>query len=645
MPRQGSTVDYLQTIDRQIMLPPCSPPPIPSGQPRLIAIAGPLSGEVLALSGPELTIGRDPSNRICLADLSLSRRHCEITSVGDAAPRIRDLRSSNGTFVNGMQISEQLLADGDRIQIGESVFLFISKAAGPTGVPVTLSGGEPTAATARLQLEDSTYLRRDGEDSPSHASRKEQHLQALLKIATAMNSTRKEEDVHELLLDLLADAVPGDQLSILGPVHGDAAPVAQACRPPSPARLDVNGRVLRQSLEERTAVLTSDGPSILCAPLVARGRTLGAIYVTTSHAQAFDHEHLQLTAAIAAIAAVAIDNAQHLAALHEEAERAHSESGLEHNLVGRAPKMVRVFELVAKVARSNSTVLVCGETGTGKELVARAVHRNSARAKRPFVAINCAALTESLLETELFGHERGAFTSAVALKRGKLEVAHGGTLFLDEVGELALGLQSKLLRVLQEHEFERVGGTRTIQVDVRLISATNRDLAAEVAARRFREDLYHRLNVIAIPVPPLRERREDIPTLAEHFAARFAHKSNRHVRGISPAAHKYLASYDWPGNVRELENTIERAIVLGSSDEIRPEDLPESLLEGKVAASPEAGLLHYAVREAKSRVIREAFRQARRSYTEAAHILGVHPNYLHRLIRNLGLKSDLEDRT
>jgi transcriptional regulator with GAF, ATPase, and Fis domain len=643
MRRQKSDGRLLAGHRAQIMLPLSNPPPIPSGQPRLIGIAGPLSGEVLALTGSELTIGRDPSNRICLADLSLSRRHCEITILGDAAPCIRDLHSSNGTFVNGMQISEQVLADGDRIQLGESVFLFISKAAAPPTVPVTLSAGEPTAATLRLQIEDSTYLPRDGGVPSPHTSRKEQHLQALLKIATAMNSTRKEEDIHQLLLDLLADVVAGDQLAILGPLHGDAAPVAQACRPASPERLDVNGRVLRQSLEERIAVLTTDGPSILCAPLVARGRTLGAIYVAASRRQAFDQEHLQLTAAIAAIAAVAIDNAHHLAALQEEAERAHSYMALEHNLVGRAPKMVRVFELVAKVAPTNSTVLVSGETGTGKELVARAIHRNSPRAKRPFVAINCAALTESLLETELFGHERGAFTSAVALKRGKLEVAHGGTLFLDEIGELALALQSKLLRVLQEREFERVGGTRPIQVDVRVIAATNRNIAEEVAARRFRQDLYHRLNVIEIPTPPLRERREDIPILAEHFAARFAPKSNRHVRGISAAAHKYLASYDWPGNVRELENTIERAIVLGSSDEIRPEDLPESLLEGKAAANVEGGLLHYAVREAKSRVIREAFTQARRSYTEAAHILGVHPNYLHRLIRNLGLKSDLDD--
>ena len=617
------------------------PPPIPFDQPRLVVIAGPRSGEVLPLGGPELTIGRDPSNTICLTDLSLSRRHCAITTEG--APRVRDLGSSNGTFVNGMQIGDHRLADGDRIQIGESLFLFISRAPAAPNVAVAFTESEPGAATIRLRFEDAAYLRRELSGASQHSSRREQHLQALLAIATAMNSIRKEEDIDELLLDLLAESVPAEQLSILAAASAEAAPVAQACRPQSGARLEVNSPVLRQALEERVAVLIPDGPSVLCAPLLVRGRTLGAIYLTAPQAEAFDHEHLQLTAAIAAIAAVAIDNAQHLAALEEEAALAHSGLTLEHNLVGRGPKMRRVFELVAKVAPTNATVLVAGETGTGKELVARAIHRNSPRAQRPFVAINCAALTESLLETELFGHERGAFTSAVALKRGKLEVAHGGTVFLDEVGELALGLQSKLLRVLQEHEFERVGGTRPIRVDVRLISATNRNLAEEVAARRFREDLYHRLNVIAIPTPPLRERREDIPLLAEHFVTRFVQQGHRRVRGISTAAHKYLAGYDWPGNVRELENTIERAIVLGSSDEIRPEDLPESLLECK-AAEVEGGLLHSAVREAKTRVILEAFRQARRSYTQAAHILGVHPNYLHRLIRNLGLKSDLEEQ-
>jgi transcriptional regulator with GAF, ATPase, and Fis domain len=400
--------------------------------------------------------------------------------------------------------------------------------------------------------------------------------------------------------------------------------------------------VLRQVLQDRVGVLTRT-PATLCVPIARPDRVVGAIYLTSSRAGAFDDEHLQLAGAIAAVAATAIDNARRVARLERETERLQSALVVEHTLVGRSQPMERIYERVGKVARADTTVLITGETGTGKELIAHAIHVNSARAKRPFVAINCAALTETLLESELFGHERGAFTGAVALKKGKLEIANGGTVFLDEIAELAPALQSKLLRVLQEHEFERVGGTHTIPIDVRIIAATNRVLPEEVAARRFRDDLYHRLNVVPIHTPPLRERREDIPLLAHHFMRRYAPKANRPLLGISDAALRCLTAYDWPGNVRELQNAIERAVVLGSCDEIVPEDLPESLLEAPAAAPDTGAGLHDAVREAKTRAIREAFHKARRSYTETARLLGIHPNYLHRLIRNLGLKPVLED--
>ena len=209
-------------------------------------------------------------------------------------------------------------------------------------------------------------------------------------------------------------------------------------------------------------------------------------------------------------------------------------------------------------------MLIRGESGTGKELVARAIHRNSPRAGKPFVAINCAAVTETLLESEFFGHEKGSFTGAVAIKKGKLEAADGGTVFLDEIGELAPGLQAKLLRVLQEHEFERVGGTKTIKVDIRVIAATNRDLEAAISAGAFRQDLYYRLNVLTLETPSLRDRREDIPPLAAWFAQRFAKLTGRRIRGLSERTRACLLAYDWPGNVRELENAIERAVVLGS---------------------------------------------------------------------------------
>jgi Nif-specific regulatory protein len=238
----------------------------------------------------------------------------------------------------------------------------------------------------------------------------------------------------------------------------------------------------------------------------------------------------------------------------------------------------------------------------------------------------------------LFGHEKGAFTGAIAQKQGKLEIADRGTLFLDEVGELPLAFQTKLLRVLQEREFERVGGSHSIRVDVRLIAATNRDLEAAIAVNAFRPDLYYRLNVVSLSMPPLRERREDIPVLARHFAAKHAKRAKRRVAGLSREALSCLKRYDWPGNVRELENALERAVVLGSTDLIMPEDLPEAILEAAPAALRPGGGYHQSVQEEKKRAILAALAQSAGNYTDAAKLLGIHPNYLHRLIRNLDLK-------
>jgi Nif-specific regulatory protein len=301
-----------------------------------------------------------------------------------------------------------------------------------------------------------------------------------------------------------------------------------------------------------------------------------------------------------------------------------------------------VYQFVSRVAPHESTVLIRGESGTGKELVARAIHRTSKRGNRPFVAINCAALTESLLESELFGHERGAFTGAITQKKGKIEIADGGTLFLDEIGELALTLQAKLLRVLQEREFERVGGTRPIKVDIRLIAASNRNLDEAVKSNLFRQDLFFRLNVVSIMLPPLRERRDDIPLLATYFVQKYARATDRRVVAISPEAHRLLKNYDWPGNVRELQNALERAVVLGSSDHIRPEDLPEALVENNESTDAGVTRYHDAVNTVKRQLILRAIEQAGGNFTEAAKLLDLHPNYLHRLVRNMDLRKDLK---
>jgi Nif-specific regulatory protein len=310
-------------------------------------------------------------------------------------------------------------------------------------------------------------------------------------------------------------------------------------------------------------------------------------------------------------------------------------------MVGCSAAIREVLELVQRVAPTTSTVLIQGETGTGKELVARAIHRASSRAGRPFVAINCAAITESLLESELFGHAKGAFTGATAQKIGKIESATGGTLFLDEISELAGPMQAKLLRVLQEREVEPVGGTRSIKVDVRILAATNRNLEQEVRAGRFREDLFFRLNVLSITTPPLRERLEDIPLLAESFVMKVSKKYNVPIKTLSARTQALLMEYDWPGNVRELENAIERAVVLGDADEIVPEDLPKCICETPTS-EPDGGY-YCAIKHSKRQLIVRALGQANGHYIEAARILGLHPNSLLRLIRNLGLKTSARE--
>ena len=302
------------------------------------------------------------------------------------------------------------------------------------------------------------------------------------------------------------------------------------------------------------------------------------------------------------------------------------------NIIGQNETMRQIYDLVCRVADTNATVLVSGESGTGKELIARAIHQQSQRQSKPFVAMNCAAISESLVESELFGHERGAFTGAVEKHLGKFELAHTGVLFLDEVGSLRLDMQAKLLRVLQEREFERVGGSKTVRVDVRIVAAANEDLKQLVADKAFREDLFYRLNVVPVHVPPLRERKDDIPLLAEHFLAKYNKAFNRKVRGISPAALSSLNHYHWPGNVRELENVIERLVAISNHEVIGLDDLPLDLVSVRDNAADEIFTSGAGLREAKAEFERhyilKALEKSRWNQTEAAKRLGVHRNTL-----------------
>ena len=631
--------------------------------PRLLAVSGPLRDSTFVLSGEEIPVGRDSSNSLTISDPALSRRHCVITREGSAF-RIRDLNSRNGTFVNGVAIKQSFLQHGDQISIGDSSFRLLLTDEGEEFAAGQVEFEDrATHATAKLRPQDVLYLQPDRiqQELPS-SSRLGRNLNALLRISRAVHSTRDLEQLQARILELIFEVTPAERGAILLDGHGKAEFGSIFARHRPCAReqaIHVSRTVTQQVIEEGIAILGSDVAgngelrevdslvgsnvrSLLCVPVALSEKPTGCIYLdTTSSSGRFDENHLQLVAAAASISAVALENARRLMWLEQENLRLSSEISLEHNMVGEGPRMRQVYHFLSRVAPKNTTVLIVGESGTGKELAARAIHRNSPRAARPFVAINCAAIPEGLLESELFGHERGAFTDAVTQKKGRLEVANGGVVFLDEIGELAPALQVKLLRVLQEREFERVGGTHPIAVDIRLIAATNKNLEEAVKAGLFRLDLYYRLNVVTLTMPPLRERREDIPTLADYFVRKYSAKCNVRTKKIAPEAMQCMVNYDWPGNVRELENLIERALVLNASDTIQPEDLPEPILEKDPPPAIATARYHATIKETKKQLILNALSESKGNYTEAAHRLGVHPNYLHRLIRNLDLKESI----
>jgi transcriptional regulator with GAF, ATPase, and Fis domain len=628
--------------------------------PRLLVIAGPRKDSTLALPNGEVHVGRDPANSIFINDPSLSRRHCALSRDGDGY-KIRDLDSRNGTSVNGATVKEARLGHGDHISVGDSIFLFLlhEDAEDSTGGRVEYED-RLTQATAQLRPQDVLYLQPDRilkELPPS--SRIARNLNALLKISRVVHSIRDLDELRQQILNLIFEVVPAERGAILldgnGSEHFETVFAShRIAKSVLPVR--ISRTIARQVMKEGLAILGADVPgsnqladveslvdcqvrSLLCVPLTMFQRVTGCIYLDTCDAASrFDENHLQLVAAIAGTSAVALENARRMQWLEQENLRLVAEVTLDHNLIGESSPMKEVYQFLARVAPTDSNVLLQGESGTGKELAARAIHRNSPRSGKPFVTINCAAIPEGLLESELFGHERGSFTGAVAQKKGRLEMANGGVVFLDEIGELAPALQVKLLRVLQEREFERVGGIRPISVDIRLIAATNKDLEEAVKSGAFRKDLFYRLNVLSLVMPALRERREDIAVLADYFVVKYVKKINTRAKRLSPEAMACLVNYDWPGNVRELENAIERALVMSVSDVIQPEDLPESILEKGVPPSAESAQYHNRVKELKKELIVRALEESKGSVTQAAHVLGVHVNYLHRLIRNLDLK-------
>lgn len=381
--------------------------------------------------------------------------------------------------------------------------------------------------------------------------------------------------------------------------------------------------------------------AILAVPLEDHGRTIGVIEVLNPmNDKQYDQEDLELLSAFASHVAVAIRNARLVTSIKEANRYLQSEIDERYRtLIGKGNGIRASIRSARKVAESPATVLLLGETGVGKEMFARSIHHWSPRAAKPFVAVNCVALSEGLLESELFGHEKGSFTGAHQQKKGLIELAQGGTVFLDEIGDTKPEFQAKLLRVLQTHQFERVGGTASINVDVRFIAASNKDLETAVRAGTFRKDLYFRLNVVTITVPPLRERKEDIPDLAAFFLQRYAREMKRPQLTISPGAMKKLADHDWPGNVRELENVIERAVVLASENVIGPGDLTlgsKALPDSQVESLLELPF-HVSVEAHKKALLSHAISKAKGNKTQAAALLRLQSTYLFRLCKQLGI--------
>src|SRR4051812_21090538 len=367
----------------------------------------------------------------------------------------------------------------------------------------------------------------------------------------------------------------------------------------------------------------------MCVPIVVKGATVGALGVDLKFKTDRDYDsELKWIGLVAAMMAQAIKS-EHL--VDDERKRLMDENThlLEElkerydfsNIIGTAGPMKQVYEQIAQVAHTNTTVLVRGESGTGKELIAHAIHYNSPRAQKPFIKVNCAALPDTLIESELFGYERGAFTGAHALKKGRFELAEGGTLFLDEIGDMNVATQSKLLRVLQEREFERLGGTQTIRTNVRMITGTNKDLEKAMAEGKFREDLYYRLNVFAIFVPPLRDRKSDLLLLADHFLQKYAREHKKNIRRISTPAIDMLTAYHWPGNVRELENVMERAVLVCDSNVIHGHHLPPTLQTAEVTGTESRMTLTSAVQSFERDLIQDALKSTRGNVAQAAIML------------------------
>ena len=632
----------------------------------------------LLSNGGTVTIGRSPASTVVLNDFHLSGDHAQITQIGDHFV-FRDLRSTNGSAIEreGRRIPvdaaarwEVALQDGDVLLLGNP----------HDPVRIAVGIGDDGAE----ELGDRLIASRSIMDLPAVADQLEgsdprdavRVYKALQPLGTRLEPSEVIEATVNATFELLPRAT---HVAVLLRSESDRDRFALAVSrsmdrsgsgEPSAATTDpvrASRAVLRRVLADRAAVLAANAPEVLSSESVLGGHLMSILAVplwrgddiigliqadNRASAGMFSEHDLERALLLAAQASLAIDNATLVQRLRIAEERARGENVYLKrkaeaqkikfdNIIGDSPAMKAVLAQLERVIDTRATVCIEGETGTGKELIASAIHHQSARADKMFVAQNCAALPENLLESELFGHKRGAFTSADSDKKGLFEIADGGTLFLDEMGEMPLTLQAKLLRVLQEGTIRPVGATSEKQVDVRIICATNRDLSAEVEKQRFRQDLYYRLMVFPIKLPPLRERREDIPVLAAHFLKRYADEYRLEIPGFTQDALDALSSYNWPGNIRELENEVQRLVIQAEPGHwIEVTDLSPRLrkVEGTITRiAPKQGTLKEMMEQVERWLITEALRDHGNNKTKTAQTLGITREGLHKKLAKFGV--------
>jgi transcriptional regulator with GAF, ATPase, and Fis domain len=609
-----------------------------AGVMRLRIDTGREAGKQVIVEG-RLVIGRGEDCSLRILDEGASRCHAEIVAEGGRV-RLRDLDSSNGTYLNGKRVSQAALCDGDLVRIGGTEMIFLAVPEGQRETVLESAPEEDGATTleSTLDLAEADLLRAEPtREDLEKVYRLVRDLPGALDPESLLEGFLREL-VEVLAADVGAVRLSGTVLSGRGELVYPPGAKPVAARVLSERVLGRGEGVLLSHAAEATgseSVLAARAGSIIAAPLTSGSEALGFLYLDRrgESTKAFSVHDLGLLAEAAAAAGRALGAAR---AHVTEIERLSRLAGAETDIVGESPSFLRALEDARRAAGSSSPVLVTGATGSGKELIARLVHRSSERSRGAFVPVNCAAIPESLIESELFGHERGAFTGASRRRAGYFETADGGTLFLDEIGDMPVGLQAKLLRVLETGEFYRVGGTRPVNVNVRVVAATNRDVESAVKKGSFREDLFYRLNVLRVKLPPLVERPGDVRLLAGYFLRKKGAELKKPALEFAEDALVALDGYGWPGNVRELANVVERAIVLATGLEITAAELPADITRRRTTVAERDEPQSLA--EAERRAVEAALLHTKWKKGEAAKLLGISWPTLNKKIEKYGIR-------